>query len=80
MDLFDDLPLEPNALRTELAPGAVLLRGLTRGHEAALLQALQDVQAQAPRAPANPWGLYHVGADHPLLGRRRVNLTFRQAG
>ena len=48
MDLFDDLPPHPDAARTTIAPGAVLLRGLARAHDAALLQALEAVLAQAP--------------------------------
>lgn len=69
MDLFDDLPLEPDALRTELAPGAVLLRGLARGHEAALLQALQDVQAQAPPVHLQTPGGYTMSVLTTSCGR-----------
>ena len=68
MDLFDDLPLEPDALRTELAPGAVLLRGLARGHERALLQALQDVQAQAPPVHLQTPGGYTMSVQTTSCG------------
>lgn len=45
-DLFDDLPAAVS-LET-LAPGAALLRGFAREGEAALLQAIETVIAQAP--------------------------------
>ena len=45
-DLFDALPVEPS-LET-LAPGAVLLRAFAREADAALMQALESVTAQAP--------------------------------
>jgi alkylated DNA repair protein (DNA oxidative demethylase) len=48
MDLFDDLPLQPEATRLKLAPGAVLLRGFARAQGAHLLQATQAVLAQVP--------------------------------
>ncbi|MDZ7938484.1 MAG: DNA oxidative demethylase AlkB [Rhodoferax sp.] len=48
MDLFDDLPLPIDALRTELAPGAVLLRGLGRADDVQILEAIEAVIAQAP--------------------------------
>jgi alkylated DNA repair protein (DNA oxidative demethylase) len=48
MDLFDDLPPEPEAANLVLAPGAVLLRGFSRQEEAALLQAVESVLRQAP--------------------------------
>jgi alkylated DNA repair protein (DNA oxidative demethylase) len=46
MDLFDDLPLEPDAARLELAPGAVLLRAFAREQVASLLQSTEAVLAQ----------------------------------
>ena len=48
MDLFDDLPLEPEESRLELAPGAVLLRAFAREQAALLLQATEVVLAQVP--------------------------------
>ena len=48
MDLFDDLPPAPGDACTPLAPGAVLLHGFARENDAALLQAVQTVIAQAP--------------------------------
>jgi DNA oxidative demethylase len=48
VDLFDNLPLPIDALRTALAPGAVLLRGLGRADDVQILQALESVIAQAP--------------------------------
>lgn len=45
-DLFDDLPAAVS--RETLAPGAALLRGFAREGEAALLQAIETVSAQAP--------------------------------
>jgi len=135
MDLFDDLPPDPDAATTAIAPGAALLRGLALGDATALLQAVEVVLQQAPGAklslhqdrdeqdvsapivslslglPAvflfgtssrkDPpqryrlvhgdvvvWGgpsrlAYHgvaalADGAHALLGRRRINLTFRQ--
>jgi alkylated DNA repair protein (DNA oxidative demethylase) len=46
MDLFDDLP--PEAALTPMAPGAVLLHGLAREGDGALLQAVEGVLQQAP--------------------------------
>ncbi len=51
MDLFDDLPLAAHELRTAMAPGAVLLRGLGRADDVAMLAAAQTVIAQAPLRP-----------------------------
>lgn len=45
-DLFDDLPAAVS--RETLAPGAALLRGFAREGDAALLQAIETVTAQAP--------------------------------
>ena len=48
MDLFDDLPLASEDLRTPIAPGAVLLRGLGRADDVDMLAAVEAVIAQAP--------------------------------
>lgn len=48
IDLFDDLPPPPEAAQVPMAPGAVLLRGFARAADATLLQAIEDVIAQAP--------------------------------
>lgn len=48
MDLFDDLPADPEAAHTPIAPGAVLLRAFAREGAADVLQALEAVTAQAP--------------------------------
>ncbi len=49
MDLFDDLPPHPEATTQQpIAPGAMLLQGLARDVDAALLGALDAVIAQAP--------------------------------
>ncbi|OOG39920.1 DNA oxidative demethylase AlkB [Polaromonas sp. A23] len=45
-DLFDDLPI--TVTRETLAPGAALLRGFAREGDATLLQAIEEVTAQAP--------------------------------
>ncbi len=45
-DLFDDQP--PDNSQTSIAPGAVLLHGFARDNAAALLQAFENVIAQAP--------------------------------
>ncbi|NMM19557.1 MAG: hypothetical protein HHJ15_06340 [Rhodoferax sp.] len=70
MELFDDLPPPPDAAPTQIAPSAVLLHGFARDGEAALLQAIESVLNQAALADG----------EHALLGRRRLNLTFRCAG
>jgi alkylated DNA repair protein (DNA oxidative demethylase) len=46
MDLFDDLPILPEAV--PLAPGALLLRAFARAQAALLLQATEAVLAQVP--------------------------------
>jgi alkylated DNA repair protein (DNA oxidative demethylase) len=48
MDLFDDLSPTPEAARTWLAPGALLLRGFAREQSALLLAATEAVLAQVP--------------------------------
>lgn len=48
MDLFDDLPLASEDLRTTIAPGAVLLRGLGRANDVQMLAAVESVIAQLP--------------------------------
>ena len=48
MDLFDDLPLPPEAALVPIAPGAVVLHGFARAGDAALLQAIESVLHQAP--------------------------------
>lgn len=45
-DLFDDFPPETGV--QAIAPGAVLLHGFARGQAAALMQAFEDLTAQAP--------------------------------
>jgi alkylated DNA repair protein (DNA oxidative demethylase) len=47
-DLFDSLPASEDADDVNLAPGAVILRGFARPHEAALRDALRDIVARAP--------------------------------
>lgn len=46
-DLFDDAVSE-DAARVELAPGAVLLRGLARPRDRSIRRALDDITARAP--------------------------------
>jgi alkylated DNA repair protein (DNA oxidative demethylase) len=48
MDLFDDLPPEPEVAREPLAPGAVILRAFATEQAATLLQATEAVLAQVP--------------------------------
>ena len=48
MDLFDDLPPEPDAARQQLAPGALLLRAFALSEAASLLRATEAVLAQVP--------------------------------
>ena len=57
MDMFDDLPLAPEDARTDLAPGAVLLRGFASGSMAELLQAVDAVtRAEPPQHLQTPGG------------------------
>jgi len=49
MDLFDDLPPNPEAAQLPIAPGAVLLRGFALDDATSLLQAIEAVLTQAPR-------------------------------
>ncbi len=48
LDLFDDPPPEAEARHTPLAPGAELMRGYALDGDAALLQAVESVMAEAP--------------------------------
>lgn len=48
MDLFDDLPPPTEGALTQIAPGAVLLHSFAREGDAALLQAIESIVAQAP--------------------------------
>ena len=48
MDLFDDLPPEPDATPTSLGPGALLLRGFVLDEAAKLLKAIEAVLQHAP--------------------------------
>ena len=48
MDLFDNLPPQPDAAPTPIAPGAVLLHGFARDGAPVLLQAVESVLQQAP--------------------------------
>ena len=47
-DLFDDLPPDADAAPTPIAPGAVLMHGFARHLDAALLDAIDAITAQAP--------------------------------
>lgn len=69
MDLFDDLPLAPDSARTPIAPGAVLLRGLARADEVALLQALDAVLAQSPPQQLQTPGGYTMSVLTTSCGR-----------
>lgn len=68
VDLFDDLPLPPEELRTAVAPGAVLLRAWARGHDTALLAALQSVQTQAPPLHLQTPGGYTMSVQTTSCG------------
>ena len=48
MDLFDDLPPQPDTAPAPIAPGAVLLHGFARDGAGALLHAVESVLQQAP--------------------------------
>ncbi len=48
LNLFEDPPPETEALREQLAPGAVLMRGFALACDAELLQAVESVIAQSP--------------------------------
>lgn len=48
MDLFDDLPPNPDAAPTPIAPGAMVLHGFARHDASVLLQAVESVLHQVP--------------------------------
>jgi alkylated DNA repair protein (DNA oxidative demethylase) len=48
MDLFDDLPPQPDTAPAPIAPGAVLLHGFARDGVGALLHAVESVLQHAP--------------------------------
>ena len=48
MDLFDDLPPNPDAAPTPIASGAVVLHGFARNDATVLLQAVESVLHQVP--------------------------------
>lgn len=68
MDLFDDLPPPPDAAPTPLAPGAVLLHGLARPGDVALLQAIEAVIAQAPLRQMHTPGGYTMSVRTTSCG------------
>jgi alkylated DNA repair protein (DNA oxidative demethylase) len=68
MDLFDDLPPEPEAANLVLAPGAVLLRGFSRQEEVALLQAVESVLRQAPLRHMQTPGGYTMSVSTSSCG------------
>lgn len=68
MDLFDDLPLQPDAPRLELAPGAALLRAFAREQAALLLQATQAVLLQAPLRHMQTPGGYTMSVSTSSCG------------
>ncbi|WP_294769493.1 DNA oxidative demethylase AlkB [uncultured Rhodoferax sp.] len=68
MDLFDDLPLAAEDLRTAIAPGAVLLRGLGRADDAQLLAAAESVIAQLPLRHLHTPGGYTMSIQTTRCG------------
>jgi alkylated DNA repair protein (DNA oxidative demethylase) len=68
MDLFDDLPLEPDAPHLALAPGAVLLRAFARDQAALLLQAVEAVVAQVPLRHMQTPGGYTMSVSTSSCG------------
>jgi alkylated DNA repair protein (DNA oxidative demethylase) len=68
MDLFDDLPLEPDASHLELAPGAVLLRGFAREQAVLLLQTVASVLHQAPLRHMQTPGGYTMSVSTSSCG------------
>ncbi|MDQ1258832.1 MAG: oxidative demethylase AlkB [Pseudomonadota bacterium] len=69
MDLFDDLPLPPDAARTEIAPGAVLLSGFARDAAATLLKAVGEVIVAAPPQHLQTPGGYTMSVQTTSCGR-----------
>jgi alkylated DNA repair protein (DNA oxidative demethylase) len=69
MDLFDDLPTHPDAVQMPIASGAVLLRGFARADDAALLQAVEAVIAQAPLRHMQTPGGYTMSVGTTSCGR-----------
>lgn len=57
MDLFDDLPVDPDDARADIAPGAVLLRGFAVAGMVELLRAVDTVaRAEPPQHLRTPGG------------------------
>jgi len=72
LELFDTQPSNER-----VADGAFLLRGFALENIAALLSEIEHIEtAAAFRHLQTPGGF---DGNHPLLGRQRVNLTFRRA-
>ena len=69
MDLFDDLPPAPEDAHTPIAPGAVLLRGLARAGDAALLQTIEAIIQQAPLRHMQTPGGYTMSVSSTSCGR-----------
>ena len=72
-DLFDDLPPDPGAAATPMAPGAVLLHALARDLDVALLQAIDRITAQAPLRHMQTPGGQKVLARRRAKGRKRLS-------
>lgn len=69
MDLFDDLPPRPNAVLTQLAPGAAWLHGFAFDEAATLLQAIGSVLIQAPLRHMQTPGGYTMSVSTSSCGR-----------
>lgn len=68
MDLFDDLPPEPDATPTSLGPGALLLRGFVLNEAPELLQAIEVVLQQAPLRHMQTPGGYTMSVSTSSCG------------
>ena len=69
MDLFDDLPLPPDAAYASLAPGTVLLRTFASAEDSTLLQAIAGIVAQAPLRHMQTPGGYTMSVATSSCGR-----------
>lgn len=68
MDLFDDLPPEPDVAPTAIGPGALLLRGLALSNAPELLQAVEAVLQQAPLRHMQTPGGYTMSVSTSSCG------------
>jgi alkylated DNA repair protein (DNA oxidative demethylase) len=68
LELFNDLPPQPDSVQVPLAAGATLLRGFALDGDAELLQAIETVAAQAPLRHMQTPGGYTMSVANTSCG------------